>query len=96
MPNARMEITAIAEVTALKALTFLACEPERLQRFMDLSGLDIQTIRDSAADPSFLGGLLDHLLGDQTLLLLFAESARIAPERIATLRRQFPGASVDL
>lgn len=84
-----------AEVTALKALGFLAAEPERLQRFMDLSGLDVQAIRASASDAAFLGGLLDYLLADQTLLLLFAESEQIPPERIARIRRQLPGASND-
>lgn len=84
-----------AEVTALKALGFLASEPERLQRFMDLSGLDIQAIRSSASDAAFLGGLLDYLLADQTLLLLFAESEQLPPERIVRIRRQLPGAGND-
>ena len=43
----------------------------------------------------FLGGLLDHLLADQTLLLMFAEDEGVPPERIVRLRRQLPGASVD-
>ena len=30
--------TEEAEITALKALGFLAADPERLSRFMDLSG----------------------------------------------------------
>lgn len=80
---------------ALKALAFLASEPERLQRFMDLTGFSIETIRGSASDPGFLGGLLDHLLADQTLLLLFTESEQIAPERVAQARRQLPGATDD-
>lgn len=84
-----------AEVTALKALRFLAAEPERLQRFMDLSGMGIQAIRESASDGAFLGGLLDYLLADQTLLLLFAEAEQIPPDRIARIRRQLPGAADD-
>ena len=84
-----------AEIIALKVLGFLAGEPERLQRFMDLSGLDVAAIRASAADPAFLGALLDHVLSDQTLLLIFAEENGLKPERIVQLRRKLPGAALD-
>jgi Protein of unknown function (DUF3572) len=84
-----------AEVTALNALSFLAAEPDRLSRFMALSGLDVAAIRTSAADPAFLGGLLDHLLADDSLLLIFAEEHGLKPERIAQLRRRLPGAALD-
>jgi hypothetical protein len=84
-----------AEVAALQVLGFLAADPERLQRFMDLSGLDVQAIRASATDPAFLAGLLDHLLSDESLLLIFAEEHGLRPERIQDLRRKLPGASLD-
>ena len=62
---------------------------------MDLSGLDVAAIRNSASDPAFLGALLDHILSDQTLLLIFAEENGLKPERIMQLRRKLPGASID-
>ena len=89
------ESTEDAEVIALKALSFLATDPERLSRFMDLSGLGIGDIRASAEDPAFLGGVLDHLLADDSLLLIFAEEHGLKPERIGQLRRKLPGAAVD-
>jgi hypothetical protein len=85
-----------AEVTALKALGFLAADPERLSRFMELSGLGLDAIRSSAADPAFLGGLLDHLLADESLLLIFAEEHGFKPDRVARLRRKLPGAALDI
>jgi hypothetical protein len=85
-----------AEVLALRAAAFLATEPERLVRFLDLSGIDAQALRASLADPGFLGGLLDHLLADETLLLMFAEAEDMRPEQIVRLRRLLPGAAVDL
>jgi hypothetical protein len=87
--------TEEAEVLALQVLGFLAAEPERLSRFMELSGLGLDVIRASAADPAFLGGLLDHLLADQSLLLIFAEEHGQKPERIGQLRRKLPGAHID-
>ena len=92
MPKANSQRADQAEVTALKALGFLASEPERLQRFMDLSGLSVEAIRAGAADAAFLGGVLDHLLGDQTLLLLFAESEGLSPDLLQKLRTALPGA----
>ncbi len=79
----------------MKALAFLAAEPERLQRFMDLAGIGPQTIRAEAAKPAFLGGLLDHLLSDETLLLIFAEEHGLKPDCIQRLRRKLPGAHID-
>lgn len=84
-----------AEIIALNALGFLAADSERLQRFMDLSGLDVDAIRAGAASATFLGGILDHLLADESLLLVFAEEQHLRPERIAELRRKLPGASID-
>lgn len=84
-----------AEIIAINALGFLASDSERLQRFMDLSGLDVAEIRAGAANPAFLGGILDHLMADESLLLVFAEEQQLRPERIAQLRRKLPGASVD-
>ncbi|MCA3574390.1 MAG: DUF3572 domain-containing protein [Aestuariivirga sp.] len=89
------ENTDEAEVTALKALGFLAAESDRLSRFMDLAGLDVAAIRASATDPAFLGGVLDHLLADESLLLIFAEEQALRPARIAELRRKLPGAPRD-
>ena len=87
--------TEEAEVIALKALGFLAGEPERLERFMSLSGLTLAAIRKSAADPAFLAGVLDHVLSDQTLLLTFAENCGLAPSDVQRTRRKLPGASLD-
>ncbi|MCA3560271.1 MAG: DUF3572 domain-containing protein [Aestuariivirga sp.] len=84
-----------AEILAINALGFLASDSERLQRFMELSGLDVAAIRVGAANPAFLGGILDHLLGDESLLLIFAGEQQLRPERIAQLRRKLPGAAVD-
>ena len=55
----------------------------------------LAAIRAGAANPAFLGGILDHLLADESLLLIFAEEQAMRPERIAQLRRKLPGAAVD-
>jgi hypothetical protein len=82
-----------AEALALRALAFLAEDPERLGRFLALTGLGPAELRMRAADPELLGGVLDHLLGDERLLMAFAEAREIRPEEVARARRVLPGAA---
>src|SRR5262245_8323718 len=59
---------AAAEL-AITALCFLADEPERLARFLALSGIAPESIRAAAGDPGFLVGVLDYLANHETLLI---------------------------
>jgi hypothetical protein len=89
-PGANADTSA---VLALRALSFLAEEPERLGRFLALSGLGPDELRIRASDPVLLGGVLDHLLADEPLLLAFAATQGVEPEEIASARRHLPGAT---
>ncbi|MFC5555859.1 DUF3572 domain-containing protein [Methylobacterium iners] len=76
---------------AVQILSWLAAEPERLQPFMDATGLTPDNLRASAADPGFLAGVLDHVMGDEARLLACAAAIDLSPERIAaTWRRLGP------
>jgi len=81
-----------AESLALSVLAFLAERPDDLDRFLALTGLESGTLRQSAGQPEFLGGVLDHLLGDERLLMAFAGWADIPPEHVARARYGLPGA----
>ena len=61
-----------AEMLAIQALSFIAEDPERLGRFLAITGLEAQSLRDAAREPNFLLGVLDHLAGDERLLTEFA------------------------
>ena len=61
-----------AETMAIAALGFLAAEPERLARFLALSGLGPHNLRQAATSPGFLAAVLDHLAADERLLVAFA------------------------
>ena len=64
---------------AIQALTFLAEDPERLQRFLAITGVGPQRIRAAAREPEFLAGVLNHLASDEPLLVTFARQAGIDP-----------------
>ena len=80
-----------AEALAIQALAFIAEEPERLGAFLAASGIGPDAIRDAARQPGFLAGVLDHMLGDESLLLAFADSAGLDPASIARARRAMGG-----
>lgn len=75
-----------AGALAARALGFLASEPDRLGRFLAMSGLDPSNIRAATADPGFLPAVLDHVLSDETLLLAFAQAEHVPPEQAAEAR----------
>jgi Protein of unknown function (DUF3572) len=77
---------AAATELAIAALSFLAGEQERLERFLALTGLGPQSLRATAREPSFLLGVLDHVASDENLLLAFASENGIDPEAVGRAR----------
>ena len=71
-----------AETIALLALQFLAEEPERLGRFLALTGLGPAELKEKAGSAAMLGAVLDYLLGDESLLLVFAATKGVSPQSI--------------
>jgi hypothetical protein len=76
----------LAEEIAANALAFIASDPRRLGRFMSLSGLTPDVLRSEAASRRVLAAVLAHLAEDESLLLVFAHTAAVAPESIAPAR----------
>jgi len=76
-----------AETLSIEALSFLANDPERLDRFLSLSGLDPASIRLAASDPGFLAAVLEHFCTDESLLLAFSANAGRDPADIGKALR---------
>ncbi len=77
---------AAAEAFAVKALIFLAADHERMRRFAAMSGLCLEDLRAAAETPDFLAGVLDHLAGDESLLLSFAANCGVNPAEVQRAR----------
>ena len=71
-----------AEEIGLAALGFLAEEPGRLGRFLSETGMAPGDLGAQAGEPHMLVALLEHILADETLLLVFAAEKRIDPEHV--------------
>jgi len=76
----------VAEIVAIQALSFLASDPGRLGLFLAETGIGPETLRQSAADPQFLGSVLDFVLRDDATVKAFAEASKLHPTNIATAR----------
>jgi hypothetical protein len=85
-----------AETIALAALGFLAEDVQRLGRFLALTGIGPAELKAEAGSARVLAAVLDHLMKDESLLLVFAASSAIAPELIAAAHRQLDGAAGGL
>ena len=68
---------------AVQALSFLAADPERLDRFLALTGIDHGQIRQAAQEPGFLAAVLDHLCAREEDLLAFATDAQLSPALVS-------------
>ena len=62
-------------------MTFFSPQPE----------LRPPEIRTVAREPGFLAGVLEHMLGDESLLIAFADRAGINPTAVARARSALGG-----
>lgn len=81
-----------SEALGISALVYLAADTERLETFLNLAGIAASDIRAAAAEPGFLGAVLDHLLNNEKLLTEFAASEGLDPASVAPARARLPGA----
>lgn len=88
--------TEHAEIIALKALDFLAQDPDRLGRFIALSGIGPDELRQRAGTPALLTAVLDHVLQDESSLLVFCSLNAIAPEDVAPAHRTLAETAAQL
>jgi hypothetical protein len=93
--NESVPAQSFAAEVAIAALGFLADDPERLQRFLALSGLGPHNLRRAAADPAFLSAVLEYLAADEPLLLAFASRQGWPPADVVRARDALGGRSAD-
>jgi hypothetical protein len=77
-----------AERLAIGCLGLIAEEPETLGRFLSVTGLGPETLRNAASEPTFLLAVIEYMLGDESLLLTAAERFKIRPTMFAAARNE--------
>jgi hypothetical protein len=81
--QARLDRDA-AETLAARGLAFLAEDAGRFARFLALTGCSLEDVRQRAQAPELLAAVLEHLTGDESLLLVFCASNHVAPETMTS------------
>jgi len=73
-----------AEEIAILGLGFLAGDEDRLGRFLALTGAGPEALAKARTEPDVLASVLEYLLGDEQLLVEFADQHELAPASIQT------------
>ncbi|HEY6633899.1 MAG TPA: DUF3572 domain-containing protein [Rhizobiaceae bacterium] len=79
-----------AEALAIQALGFVAADPELLPRFLAISGIEAQSIRQAAREPGFLAGVLQFIVAHEPTLLRFCEESGIPPQQVTAALEALP------
>lgn len=80
-----------AQSLALNALAWIAAEEELRGAFLAASGASADDVAARAADPEFLGFVLDFLLSDEPALIAFAKANDFKPDAPLRARAALPG-----
>ena len=83
-----------AELLGIRALGWIAGQPERAGAFLATAGASADEMRERASDPEFLGFVLDFLLGDEEALLEFCQDENLPPDRPMRARAGLPGGEI--
>lgn len=76
-----------AERVAVSAITFLTEDQNRISQFLDLTGLAPSTMTSGTGQRDFFRAVLEHLLGDESLLLTFAANTGLDPSIVQHAHR---------
>ena len=80
-----------AESMAIQILGWLISQPDLLNRFMALVGVDAGSIRQAAAEPGFLGAVTGFVMAHEPTLLAFCEQNDVRAERVVACHHRLAG-----
>lgn len=72
-----------ADTLALRALVWTLVEPDRAQRFLQVTGIDPADLRARIGEPAVLGACLQFLLANEADLVACAHGLDVAPAALA-------------
>ncbi|MGJ8544822.1 MAG: DUF3572 domain-containing protein [Sulfitobacter sp.] len=80
-----------AETLALDVLGWLVGNEDLLPVFLGSSGASEEDMRNGAADPVFLGAVLEFLCMDDAWVMAYCDQAKLRYEAIMQARAALPG-----
>ncbi len=83
-----------AATLALAALGWVLEDGDRAQRYLDMTGMDADTLRAGLGNPAVLASTLDFLANHEPDLIRAAEALAVTPEELIAARHDLsPGKS---
>ena len=83
--------TLPAETLGLMALGYVAGDAELGPRLLDLTGLDVATLRARAGEPELLAATLGFLAAHEPSLIACARALEVKPAALVAAYRQLAG-----
>jgi hypothetical protein len=80
-----------AEMLAIQALSWLAADEDILSQFLTMTGAAPGDLRTRAAEPEFLGFVLDFIMRDDETILGFCHANNSAPDAVQQARATLGG-----
>jgi hypothetical protein len=82
-----------ADALAVTILTWLSNQPDLMNRFLALTGIDIGDLRHVAGKPGFAGGLTGFLMNHEPTLMAFCGDNGVGVEFVQSCHRHLAGPS---
>lgn len=80
-----------AENVALGALTWLATDQALFEVFLGSTGASVDDVKERAADPHFLAGVLEFILMDDDWVVACCDTLNLSYENLGLARQALPG-----
>ena len=86
-PESAGNLPTRAATLALAALGWLLEDGDRAARYLELTGLDPESLREGLGDRAVLGSTLDFLANHEPDLIRAAEALAVTPEELIAARK---------
>ena len=80
-----------AHVLALSALAATLTDERRARRFLDLTGIGTDELRDRLGEPALLAALIGFLEAHEPDLVAVSDQVGVKPEALVAARRELEG-----
>ena len=84
-----------ADELAIGILGWLTQDPDMMGRFLALSGIEANAIRQAAREPGFFAGLTGFLMNHEPTLIAFCEQNGLKAEFVAACHHKLSGPEAE-
>lgn len=88
------EMMTRAKTLALAALGWILQDGERAERYLELTGLDADSLRAGLDDPALLGSTIDFLANYEPDLIRASEALAVSPEELIAQKTHLNGEGI--